>query len=290
MLIRTNMIYLIEDHEYLKIGYAKDVQQRLKGYQTHNLHVKLLSKKVGTRKDENILHELCKEFQYQGEWFYNCQEVKDIFYDYKSVLITELPNIKTALKNHATWIKGIIKNEHPSIVNDTDPENYTLYLKYKEAAQQLQDYFELVKKEDSSNVLEKSLEYYKYYLAQKNALIFYNEPEAFEYEKASFKILEDETITIEHLPNIEDIKNDCLDYTAPEIMESAFKMLTKCMENKSISDLDKIKLLSELQIKEIQIINELKNQFGRMIGLMEKTTTAIQGLQDLYKTQLKQGD
>lgn len=61
------MIYLIEDRDYLKIGYTKDIQSRLSGYKTENVYCKLLSYKEGTVKDETILHELCKDYLYIGE-------------------------------------------------------------------------------------------------------------------------------------------------------------------------------------------------------------------------------
>lgn len=73
------MLYLIEDRDYLKIGYTKDINSRWKNYQLHNCYAKLISTKEGSRMDEIKLHDLCKDYSYKGEWYYNCKEVKDIF-------------------------------------------------------------------------------------------------------------------------------------------------------------------------------------------------------------------
>lgn len=77
------MIYLIEDRDYLKIGYTKNIVDRLTTFELHNCYTKLLTVKEGTLKDEEALHKLCKEYKYKREWFKNCPEVKKIFNDYQ---------------------------------------------------------------------------------------------------------------------------------------------------------------------------------------------------------------
>lgn len=73
------MIYLLEDRAYLKIGYTKDLTNRLKSYKLHNCYVKLLDFKDGNKLDEYFLHKKCKKYRYSGEWYNNCSEVKEIF-------------------------------------------------------------------------------------------------------------------------------------------------------------------------------------------------------------------
>ena len=74
------MIYLIEsfmrgdnDHPLrcLKIGYAKDIEDRLKTYRTHNPSVKLLKTREGDYELENYLHKYFKRYELSGyqEWF-----------------------------------------------------------------------------------------------------------------------------------------------------------------------------------------------------------------------------
>lgn len=73
------MLYLIEDRDYLKIGYTNNLEQRFKAYELHNCYARVINVKKGTRADELVLLNLCKDYQYKGEWFFNCSEVKQIF-------------------------------------------------------------------------------------------------------------------------------------------------------------------------------------------------------------------
>lgn len=78
------MIYLIDNGQYLKIGFTNNIESRLKTYKTHNPNCELLMQKDGDKKDETALHKLCKPYKYDREWFYNQQEVIDIFSNYTS--------------------------------------------------------------------------------------------------------------------------------------------------------------------------------------------------------------
>lgn len=77
------MIYLLEDRDYLKIGFTRNLKDRLGAYELHNCYAKLLETKEGTLEDERNLHSLCRAYHYKGEWFNNCKEVKEIFHNYK---------------------------------------------------------------------------------------------------------------------------------------------------------------------------------------------------------------
>ena len=61
------MLYLIKDHDYLKIGYASNIKDRMKGYRTHTLYTELLDVKPGNTTDEKNLHELCKDYLVESE-------------------------------------------------------------------------------------------------------------------------------------------------------------------------------------------------------------------------------
>lgn len=61
------MLYLIEDRDYLKIGYAGNIQNRMNNYKVENLYVKLIDIKLGTTIDEHNLHKLCETYHYNGE-------------------------------------------------------------------------------------------------------------------------------------------------------------------------------------------------------------------------------
>lgn len=108
------MIYLIEDRDYLKIGYTKDIQSRLMTYKTENVYCKLLSYKEGTAKDESILHELCKNYLYTGEWFNNVPAVKKIFEEYISCLDKDYKEFIYILSKRAYIIEDANKKGYNS--------------------------------------------------------------------------------------------------------------------------------------------------------------------------------
>lgn len=79
------MLYLIESSDYYKIGYASDIDRRLKQYNTHNPDYVVIDIKEGDTKDEALLHKKCKEFRIKGEWFEKCSDVLDAWYTYEKV-------------------------------------------------------------------------------------------------------------------------------------------------------------------------------------------------------------
>ena len=76
------MIYLIQDRDYLKIGYSANMDQRKKAYETTNCYAEIIMTKDGSRKDEAILHKLCEKWHYKNEWFYYNDEIIEIFKNY----------------------------------------------------------------------------------------------------------------------------------------------------------------------------------------------------------------
>ena len=54
------MLYLLKSGNYLKIGYAKNIEERMKLYTTHNPDFELLDTKEGTLLDEKELHRICR--------------------------------------------------------------------------------------------------------------------------------------------------------------------------------------------------------------------------------------
>lgn len=90
------MLYLIEDRDYVKIGYSRNVDERIKQYRTCNCYVQLIGTKPGTLKDEKALHKICEPYQYSTEWFHNVTEVKEAFWNYQSGTI------------ELTWLKDML--------------------------------------------------------------------------------------------------------------------------------------------------------------------------------------
>ena len=69
------MLYLLKSGNYLKIGYAKNIEERMKLYTTHNPDFELLDTAEGTLLDEKELHRICKKWKYRTEWYYYDEEI-----------------------------------------------------------------------------------------------------------------------------------------------------------------------------------------------------------------------
>ena len=78
------MIYLVQLDNAYKIGYAKDVNKRIKNLSATHVVVNLIDSKEGKHKDEKELHKLCNNFKIKNELFEINQEVLDIFKNYIS--------------------------------------------------------------------------------------------------------------------------------------------------------------------------------------------------------------
>lgn len=93
------MIYLIEDRDYVKIGFTTDLKNRMVSYRTTNCYAKLISYKPGTKIDESNLHQLCSKWHYEREWFHNVPEIRNIWNNYQSDIINQLNYIKESNNN-----------------------------------------------------------------------------------------------------------------------------------------------------------------------------------------------
>jgi len=84
------MIYFIKVDEYVKIGFTKNVNQRIKNLQTGNHRkLELLCEIEGGYYLEKQYHDYFQQYRQQGEWF----EYRDELYDTIQILIHggELP-------------------------------------------------------------------------------------------------------------------------------------------------------------------------------------------------------
>lgn len=80
------MLYLLRSYgknlSILKVGYAKDYDNRYNQYESHNPYIEEVSKKDGDLTDETIIHFYLHFLGYgiyKDEWYKDCQEVIDIF-------------------------------------------------------------------------------------------------------------------------------------------------------------------------------------------------------------------
>lgn len=73
------MIYLIKqegkNENYLKIGYTKDLDDRLKAYNTHNANFELIETFEGDKDVEAFAHKTLANLKYKGEWYIENNEI-----------------------------------------------------------------------------------------------------------------------------------------------------------------------------------------------------------------------
>lgn len=80
------MIYLIESGNYYKIGYAENLEKRLKAYNTCNPDYKVIDTIEGSKYYETLLHTLCKTYNEKYEWFTKCDEVLILWNNFKNII------------------------------------------------------------------------------------------------------------------------------------------------------------------------------------------------------------
>ena len=98
------MLYLLKSGNYLKIGYAKNIEERMKLYTTHNPDFELLDTAEGTLLDEKELHKVCKRWQHRTEW-----------YDYNEEVIKIFKEFTTRNKSEVIFKFLIIKEENSEV-------------------------------------------------------------------------------------------------------------------------------------------------------------------------------
>lgn len=127
------MLYLIQDRDYLKIGYSSNMDQRKKAYETTNCYAEVIMTKDGSRKDETILHNLCKPWQYKNEWFYYDEQVIEIFKEYQpnqEQKVKELEESIVDIKNQISKIQENI-NVLTAFIHSHEETLNNWYSEYK---------------------------------------------------------------------------------------------------------------------------------------------------------------
>lgn len=152
------MLYLIEDRDYLKIGYTNNIKDREKTYKLHNCYAKVISLKEGTLECEQDLHELCKEWHYQGEWFHNVPKVKQIFEKYNSFNDSKFIWLKKIVSERYVSLLTIrklpylsnkdflrIKNLRKEVLNKNVPKNISRWIAYFDEQEKLMEILNYLK-------------------------------------------------------------------------------------------------------------------------------------------------
>lgn len=78
------MLYLVRlDNDHLKIGYSKEVDKRIKNFETSHVNVELISTRIGSVAHEAFIHRICNKYKIKNELFEDKQEVIDLFNNYE---------------------------------------------------------------------------------------------------------------------------------------------------------------------------------------------------------------
>ena len=122
------MIYLLKSGPYIKIGYTKNIEARKKAYRTHNPNAVWIDIKDGDQIDESNLHQKCKKYKYDTEWFFDDPEIRLIFKEY-------IPTYKERLNVNKKSTNFTIKYE--------DPQEKEIILYWQEHLQEYIDKIDL---------------------------------------------------------------------------------------------------------------------------------------------------
>lgn len=145
------MLYFIKSNGFVKIGYAKNIDKRMKQYYTHNPDFQLLDSIDGELQEEKFLHKILKNYQFRTEWFYDVPEVYSIWNSFKQCKI-DIMSVPTKLNNFDIILLNIlgsnlIKEDNKYIVNFTFNliKNCAkqIKVKIKDISQVIENYIEL---------------------------------------------------------------------------------------------------------------------------------------------------
>lgn len=74
----TGFVYFVQSGDSVKIGYAKDVNKRIKSLQTGNQEkLLLIGYIVGDLKKESEIHGMFDDYRLTGEWFKYSDEIRE---------------------------------------------------------------------------------------------------------------------------------------------------------------------------------------------------------------------
>jgi hypothetical protein len=71
------VIYFIEHAGRIKVGFASNVETRLLAFRTTIPSFVRLGSMEGTRRHERTIHNCLAQYRESGEWFKDCQEVRE---------------------------------------------------------------------------------------------------------------------------------------------------------------------------------------------------------------------
>lgn len=74
---REDTIYIINSAHYIKIGFTRNIDQRIHALRTSSpLDVELVASFPGTKDDEKELHAMFNHIRVRGEWFHAHRDIR----------------------------------------------------------------------------------------------------------------------------------------------------------------------------------------------------------------------
>ena len=72
------MVYFVQSLDKIKVGFTSNITHRIKGLRSANPHgVILIGTVHGDKNHEKKIHKVLKDHNVVGEWFKDCEEVRE---------------------------------------------------------------------------------------------------------------------------------------------------------------------------------------------------------------------
>lgn len=122
------MIYLLRNNNFLKIGFAKDVQRRMKCYNTCAFGYQLLDVRDGDKQVEKLLHRMFKKYQVAKEWFEDNDYIISHFHDSVEELVKQTQNSTQQRRYIRVWTsRGVFYKDFDSIQKCSESLGVSIY-------------------------------------------------------------------------------------------------------------------------------------------------------------------
>ena len=116
------MIYLLRNNNFLKIGFAKDVQRRMKCY------LRLWISIVRDKQVEKLLHRMFKKYQVAKEWFEDNDYIISHFHDSVEELVKQTQNSTQQRRYIRVWTsRGVFYKDFDSIQKCSESLGVSIY-------------------------------------------------------------------------------------------------------------------------------------------------------------------
>ena len=122
------MVYFVQSLNKIKVGYTENLPHRMKNMRTANPHGMVLIGTVnGNKNHEKKIQKVLKEYCVIGEWFKDCDEVRD----YIDKILNDDLKVKYKQIGY-DWDSGILEKKYESFVEAEEPERIASWEDHKD--------------------------------------------------------------------------------------------------------------------------------------------------------------